>query len=170
MALPRKLKNLNVFNNAESLLGQIGAFTVPKLQRKMEDWRGGGMDSGVKIDLGGGDDGLQAEWTLGGLDLNTIRQFGGSISSVQLRFAGAYQRDDTGEVDAVEIVLRGRHEEIDMGEAKAGEDTEQKMITHCTYYKLSVNGRVEIEIDVLNMIYIVNGTDILAEQRKALGI
>ena len=32
---------------------------------------------------------------------------------VMLRFAGAYQRDDTGQVDAVEVVVRGRHEEIE---------------------------------------------------------
>ncbi|OUY08713.1 phage major tail tube protein [Acinetobacter populi] len=170
MALPSKLKNLNLFNDAESLLGQVATVTLPKLQRKLEDWRGGGMDGNVKIDLGAGDDGLQLEWTIGGLDLTSIRQFGGSISSVQLRFAGAYQRDDTGTVDAVEVVMRGRHEEIDMGEQKAGDDTEQKMVTHCTYYKLTVNGRVEVEIDVLNMKYIVNGVDILAEQRKALGM
>lgn len=170
MALPSKLKNLNLFNDAESLLGQVATVTLPKLQRKLEDWRGGGMDGNVKIDLGAGDDGLQLEWTIGGLDLTSIRQFGGSISSVQQRFAGAYQRDDTGTVDAVEVVMRGRHEEIDMGEQKAGDDTEQKMVTHCTYYKLTVNGRVEVEIDVLNMKYIVNGVDILAEQRKALGI
>lgn len=169
MALPSKLKNLNLFNNAESLMGQTGGVTLPKLARKLESWRGAGMDGTVKIDLGAAED-LTIEWTIGGLDLTSIRQFGGSISSVQLRFAGAYQRDDTGTVDAVEVVVRGRHEEIDMGEAKAGDDTEQKIITHCTYYKMTVNGRVEVEIDILNMKYIVNGVDILAEQRKALGI
>ncbi|WP_181015454.1 phage major tail tube protein, partial [Pseudomonas amygdali] len=29
-------------------------------------------------------------------------------NAVQLRFAGAYQRDDTAEVDAVAVVVRGR--------------------------------------------------------------
>lgn len=170
MALPKKLKNLNVFNDAESLKGQIGGVTLPKLARKLENWRGGGMDAPVKIDLGAADD-LTMEWGIGGLDLTTVRQFAKpGVAGVQIRFAGAYQRDDTGDVDAVEIVVRGRHEEIDFGEAKAGEDTEQKIITHCAYYKLVVNGRTEVEIDILNMICIVNGTDMLAAQRKALGL
>ena len=170
MGLPRKLKNMNLFNDAQSLVGEVSSVTLPKLQRKLEDWRGGGMDGNVKIDLGMGDDGIQLEWAIGGLDLQSIRQFGGSISSVQLRFAGAYQRDDTGAVDAVEVVVRGRHEEIDFGESKAGDDTEQKMVTHGTYYKLTVNGRVEVEIDVLNMICMIDGKDILAAQRKAIGL
>ena len=31
------------------------------------------------------------------------------------------QRDDTGEVQAVELVVRGRHKEVDSGEWKTGE-------------------------------------------------
>ena len=75
------------------------------------------------------------------------------------RFAGAYQRDDTGEVDAVEVVVKGRHEEIDMGDQEPGEDTEHKVVTNCTYYKLTVNGVVEIEIDILGFKETIGGVD-----------
>ena len=88
----------------------------------------------------------------------------------QLRFAGAYQRDDTGAVDAVEVVVRGRHEEIDMGDAKPGDDTEFTVKTAVSYYKLSINGVVEIEIDLVNMIEVAGGVDRLAEQRRAIGL
>ena len=71
---------------------------------------------------------------------------------------------------AVEVVVRGRHEEIDFGDSKPGEDTEQKITTTCTYYKLSVDGNVEIEIDLLNFVFMVNGEDRLAEHRKAIGL
>ncbi|MBC7201814.1 MAG: phage major tail tube protein, partial [Pseudomonas balearica] len=40
----------------------------------------------------------------------------------------------------------------------------------CTYYKLSVDGNVEIEIDLLNFVFMVNGEDRLAEHRKAIGL
>ena len=109
--------------------------------------------------------------TLGGWDLIAVRQFGATkVDGVQLRFAGSVQRDDTGEVSAVEIVARGRHEEIDFGEATPGEDTEHKINTALSYYKLSVDGEVLVEIDLLNFVYIVNGKDLLAAHRKALGI
>jgi P2 family phage contractile tail tube protein len=169
MALPRKLKNLMLFNTGLAYIGEVGSFTCPKLARKLEDWRGGGMDTGVKVDMGG--EMLEAEWSCGGPMRDVLRQFGAvGVADVQLRFVGAYQNDDSGTVDSIEIVLQGRHEEIDMGEAKPGEGGEFKVKTQCAYYKLSWNGVTEIEIDALGMVMIVGGVDRLAEIRDALGI
>lgn len=171
MALPRKLKNMNTFNDGTSYLGLSKSVTLPVLGRKMESYRGGGMNGPVKIDHGLSDDGIQLEWTLGGLDLVVLRQYGiTQVDGVQLRWSGAYQQDDTGEVVAVEVTVRGRHEEIDMGDAEPGEDTEHSITTTCSYYKLTVNGNTEIEIDILNMIEIVGGVDRLAQQRTAIGV
>lgn len=171
MALPKKLKHLNLFNDGNSYLGVAKSVTLPKLGRKMEAYRGGGMDGPAKVDLGHSDDGMQMEWTLGGWDLLALRQFGTTkADGVPLRFAGSVQRDDTGEVSAVEVIVRGRHEEIDFGDAEPGEDTEHKITTALTYYKLSVDGSDLIEIDLLNFIYKVDGKDLLEEHRKALGI
>lgn len=171
MAMPRKLKNMNLFNDGVSYAGVAKSCTLPPLARKMEAFRGAGMNGPVKADLGMSDDGLQFEWTLGGLDLTALKQFGAiKADGVMLRFAGAYQQDDTGETVACEIVVRGRHETIDMGEAAPGEDTEHKITTTCTYYKLIVNGEEIIEIDLLNFIEKVNGVDLLEAQRKAIGL
>lgn len=171
MALPKKLKHMNLFNDGISYVGQCGSVTLPKLARKMEAWRGGGMAGPVKVDLGYSDDGIQFEWTLGGWDLTALKQFGlTQADGVMLRWAGSTQRDDTGEVSAVEVVVRGRHEEIDFGESKSGEDTEHKFVTTCTYYKLTVDGEVVFEIDLLNFIDNVGGDDRLAEHRQALGL
>lgn len=171
MAMPRKLKNMNLFNDANSYLGVAKSVTLPALGRKMEAYRGGGMNGPVKADLGFSDDGIQVEWTLGGLDLIVLKQFGATkADGVPLRWVGAYQQDDTGEVVAVEIVARGRHESIEMGDAAPGEDTEHKITTTCSYYKLIVDGEEVIEIDLLNFIEKVGGVDMLEPQRNALGI
>ncbi|ARB30659.1 phage major tail tube protein [Pseudomonas tolaasii] len=171
MAMPRKLKNLNLFNDGNSYLGVAKSVTLPALGRKMEAYRGGGMNGPVKSDLGFSDDGIQFEWKTGGLDLISLRQFGAvNASSVALRFSGPYQQDDTGETSNVEVVVRGRHETIEMGEAKAGEDTEHSMKTTCSYYKLTVDGEEIIEIDLLNFVEKVNGVDMLEKHRTAMGI
>lgn len=171
MALPKKLKNMNLYNDGVSYVGVCKSVTLPKLGRKFEQFRGGGMEGPVKVDLGHADDGIKLEWTLGGWDLTALRQYGAvSANGILLRWAGSVQRDDTGEVSAVEVVVRGRHEEIDMGDAKGGEDTEHKYATTCSYYKLTIDGNVEIEIDLLNFIFNVNGKDMLAEHRKAIGL
>lgn len=171
MAMPRKLKNLNLFNDGNSYLGLVKSLTLPSLGRKMEGYRGGGMNGPVKADLGMSDDGIQFEWKTGGLDLISLRQFGAvNASSVALRFSGPYQQDDTGEISNVEVVVRGRHETIEMGDAQPGEDTEHSMTTTCSYYKLTVDGEEIIEIDLLNFVEKVNGVDMLEKHRTAMGI
>lgn len=170
MAMPRKLKNLMLFNDANIYRGVVKSVTLPVLGRKMEKYRAAGMNGPVSADLGFSDDGIQLEWKTGGLDLVSLKQFGMvNASGVAMRFAGAYEQDDTGEVSAVEIVVRGRHETIEMGEAKPGEDTEHSMKTTCTYYKLTVDNEEIIEIDLLNFIEKVGGVDMLEKQRNALG-
>ena len=171
MALPSKLKNMNLFNEGSAYTGLVKSVTLPPLARKMESFRGGGMNGPAKADLGLSDDGIQFEWNAGGLLIQALKQFGAvSASGVPLRFVGAYQADDTGVVSAVEIIVRGRHETIEMGDAAPGEDTEQKVTTTCTYYKLAIDGADVIEIDVLNFIEKVDGVDLLEAQRQALGI
>ena len=78
-------------------------------------------------------------------------------------------KHDTGETSAVEIVVRGRHEEIDFGNQKQGDDTETSVKTIWSYYKLTIDGKVIVEIDIPNMIEIVNGVDLMAKHRANIG-
>ncbi|PHN59856.1 phage tail protein [Pseudomonas sp. ICMP 8385] len=171
MALAKKLKHFNLFNDGNVYGGIAKTVTLPKLARKMEAYRGGGMDGPVKVDLGFGDDGIVLAWTLGGWDLLALRQFGAvRADGVALRFAGSVQREDDGRTSSVEIFVRGRHEEIDFGESTPGEDTEHQINTTCTYYRLTVDSEVIIEIDLLNLVFIVDGEDLLAAHRKNIGL
>lgn len=169
MGFPSKLKNFNVFNDGESYMGQVAEINLPKLVRKMEEWRGGGMNRPLKIDFGG--EALSMEWTCGGMMRGVLNQYGiTKHDGVQIRFAGAYVAEDSDNHDAVEIVIRGRHSEIDPGTAKPGDDTAFKVTTEISYYKLTINGEEVIEIDAVAMIEKVNGTDLLAKQRRAIGL
>lgn len=168
MALPRKLKDFNLFGNGEDWQGQISEITLPKLSRKMEEFSPNGSDGVVEIDFG--QEKIELEWTAAGLLESAMDGYAGTIDGTQLRFVGAYERDDTGDVDAVDIVIRGRHREIDMGTAKKGDNNEIKLVTSCAYYKLSINGKTIYEIDILGRKFFKNGKDILANRRAALGI
>lgn len=169
MAIPKKLKDMNLFGNGDSYQGVIESFTQPKLTRKMEEWRGGGMDAPIDIDLGM--EKLTCEWAIGGIVPAIFDNFGtAELSRELLRLEGFYERDDTGETSAVTIVLRGRHSEIDMGEAKPGENTSHKITSSLTYYKLTVDGKNVLEIDVPGMVFKVNSKDRYAARRRALGL
>ena len=171
MALPKKLKHMNIFNDGNSHQGEAKSVTLPNLTRKLEAFRAAGMDGPVKADLGMGDDGIQLSYVLGGWSLIALRQYGAvRADGVMPRFMGSVQRDDTGEISAVEVVVRGRHEEIDGGDSTPGEDTEHTITTACTYYKLTVDGEVIIEIDLLNFVFIVDGVDLLEQHRRNIGL
>jgi P2 family phage contractile tail tube protein len=169
MALPRKLKNFNLFNDAQSYLGLVPEITLPKLMRQMESYRAGGMNGPVKLDLGQGE--MEAEITLGGIVTQVFKQYANTrVDGILMRFAGAYQEDATGAVSAVEVVMRGRYEEIDSGNSKVAESNDMKAKLVLSYYKLTIDNEEIIEIDLTNMIERVGGVDMLAKQRQALGI
>ncbi|HDH0599436.1 TPA: phage major tail tube protein, partial [Klebsiella pneumoniae] len=68
MALPRKLKHLNIFNAGNNWMGIAESVTLPKFTRKLENYRGGGMPGSVGIDLGLDDGALDTEMTIGGTE------------------------------------------------------------------------------------------------------
>jgi len=169
MALPKQLKDFNLFGDGENWQGQIPELNIPKLARKAEEYRAGGMDGTVEIDLGM--EKIEFEWTAGGLIDAIFDGFGApTLDANQLRFTGAYMRDDTAETVAVEIIVRGRHREIDPGTAKAGNNNQIGVVTSCSYYKLIVDGEDVIEIDVPGYVFKIRGEDRLAAKRTALGL
>ena len=169
MGMPRTLKDMMLFNEGLAYIGQVSSVTLPTLSRKMEEWRGGGMGGVAEMDMGL--EAMELKSTFGGPMRDILRQFGVTAANgVYLRFAGAYQDDDTSAVDSVEVIVRGRHKEIEMGDQKVGEAGEFSVPPSIVYYKLVWNGRTEIEIDVLAGIEIIDGIDRRAEIRAALGI
>ncbi|MEY2863143.1 MAG: hypothetical protein RLY58_850 [Pseudomonadota bacterium] len=172
MGMPSKLKNFLCHKGegqAAAYQGKVTEVELPKLARKLEDFRSGGMDGTVSVDLG--QEKMEMKLTVGGFMVELYRDFAKpGVNGVPLRFSGAYQRDDTCAVQSVEVYCRGRLAEIDTGKAKAGDDTEQTFSYHINYYRLRVDGRDEMEIDVINMKCIVDGVDRLAEIREAIGL
>lgn len=169
MALPRKLKYCNVFVDGVSFVGEAVELVLPKLTQKSEDFRSGGMPGPVDINLGL--EKLEAEVTFGGPVDEVLRGFQNpKISDTLIRFMGSMQRDDSGQVDAFEIEMRGRWTELDFGSWKAGENSEFKTKAALTYYKLMVNGETRAEIDLVNHILIIDGKDLYEAHRSAIGL
>lgn len=166
--LPHKLKNFRVFNDGQDYLGIASEVELPKLKMASEEYRGSGMLAPVDIDLGL--EKLELTTTYGGIVVGVLRQFGLTrVDGAMLRFVGAYQGDQALQATAAELVVRGRHMEIDPGTAKAGDDTEWKVQSTLAYLKWTINGVVEVEIDVLANIYRIGGNDRMAAVRAILG-
>lgn len=155
MAIPHKLRLFSCFVNGDNYLGKVTSFTRPKLSRKVEDYQGGGMLGAVGVDLGLEAGALDSTIVFGGVIKALFLEYGAEIDGTRLRFAGEYFTD--GESQLVEVELRGRFTELDGGDSKQGEDTEESYTFKSTYYKFSIDDQPIIEIDLLNFIYKKNG-------------
>jgi len=165
--LPFKLKNFRTFVDGDAYAGEVAEIALPKIATEGESYRGGGMLGAVKTDLGLAE--LEQEETYGGIMPKIAAALGAPAADASMvRFVGAYQSDDNGAVKAAELVVRGRIDELDPGTAAAGKDTEWKVKRSLVYVKWVVDGQVLVEIDILNMIYVVNGVDRMKEIRAAL--
>lgn len=165
--IPKVLKNFNLFANDKSYAGKGEDLTLPKLTKKTEEFRAGGLDAPISIDMGMEE--FQASFTLVEYDKDILKQFGlVDGNAVLLTFKGASQ-DDTN-VSPMVVKLRGMYKEIDMGKVTAGEIAKMQCTILGRYYYLEIDGEELIEIDVPNMTRVIGGKDQMAEIRKALGM
>ncbi len=165
--LPKLIKNMTAFVDGKGYAGKVEDIGPPKLALKMEEYRAGGMDMPVDLDMGM--EKMEASITFTEYSEDLFALFGlVDGNAVALTIRGARQ-DDNG-TDAVIITMRGGFKEQDPGTWKPGDKATLKAAISCRYYKLSINGQDKVEIDAENMIRKINGVDQLAEQRKALGL
>jgi uncharacterized protein len=167
--LPHTLKNLMLFADGDSYQGQVAKLTPPELTRKTEEFRAAGMDGPVEIDLG--QEAMSMEWEAAGILDALFDHYGAPVHDAgQLRLRGSYESDENGSVRAVEIVLRGRHKVVALGEWTPGENNRISVTTAVSYLKISIDSAEKLEIDQAGMVFRVNGSDRLAARRAALGL
>jgi P2 family phage contractile tail tube protein len=167
--LPRTLKNFNVFVDTHSWAGVAESVTIPKITKKTEDYRGAGMIGDVALSLGY--EKLEGEVVYAGFDVKQYRQLGVcGTSDLPVRFVGMYERQDNCTTQIVEIYTRGQAIELDPGDSKNGEKTEIKMSYNYTYYRMEVDGVVEVELDFINGVERFGETDIAKSVKELLGL
>jgi hypothetical protein len=162
------LKNFNLFVDGRGYAGQVEDVNLPKLSIKTEDWRGGGMDGTLALDMGM--EKLEASFTLLSYDRDVLNLWGilpGQETALVMR--GALE-DVGGLVTPVVHVMRCRLREIDPGTNKAGDKPALKITADVHYYQCVHGGISVIEIDVVNMIRRIGQVDRLAAIRAAIGV
>lgn len=168
-ALPRTLKNMNVLVDGHSWAGVASKVNQPKIKKKTEGHRGAGMLGEVDLDMGY--EKLEMDITYTGFDVRQYRQLSRcGTSDLPIRFVGAYERQDTCTTQHVEMYVRGQAVELDPGEAELGSKSETKMSYSLTYYRLEVDGVVEVELDFINGIERFGNTDLAQELKRILGL
>lgn len=165
MAMPKILKNFNLYLDGANFIGKCDEVTLPNLQIITEDHRGGGMDAAARVDMGM--ETPELGFTMAEHAVAIYRQFGlRNQNAVQAVFRGALI-DDTTATPYI-VTARGMYTELDGGTVAVGGKNPLSGTISLRYYKLEVNGQTVIEIDVDNMKRIINGTDQLEEMRNIL--
>jgi P2 family phage contractile tail tube protein len=168
--MPKVTRDFHLMADGRSYIGLIQSFEAPKLQKKTEDILNGGMIGAVEIDMHL--EKLECSWTANEHNAQMLALFGMvDQQGVMLRVRLAVENCAPGAAaEPVEYVLRGIVKEIDDGSAEVGKKSEIKYSMGLSYYKKVVNNVPVLEVDFINYVYRVNGVDLYAARRAALGI
>ncbi|MFM7469816.1 MAG: phage major tail tube protein [Vampirovibrionales bacterium] len=163
------LKNFSLFLNGDSYKGKAEDVTPPKFTFKTEEYRLGGMDVPLNVEMGM--EALTLSFTLMAYNKEALKLMGNTLLPTRFVLKGALQDELVGTIQPVEIVAVGRFKSVDLGQWKAGEASKIQFESMALpYYSYSQNGELLHLIDVNNMVRVINGFDQLAAQRLALGL
>jgi phage tail tube protein FII len=181
--LPKVLKNFNLMINGVGYAGRVQEVTLPKLAHKTEEFRLGGLDTPVQVDMGL--EKLESELTLSEYDSHVIKLFGiedestipiplrgsplgftgfGSTNSNKIGFTlrGGLSDELNDKVIPTVVYYEGAIIELDFGQWKAGENAPLKMRLALRYYRLTIDNENLVEIDVDNRVRKINKYDQIA--------
>lgn len=168
MAARDVIKNINLFVDGRGYAGQIDDFNPPKLSLQTEEFRGGGMDGPIDLEMGM--EKLVTDFSLISYDRDVLSLWGVRKGATVPFVAREALESFDGTVTPVKHTMRGKIIEHDPGSHKPGTAPKLKTSMSLTYYKLEHGGRLVHEIDVENMVRTIDGVDVLAEIRRALGM
>lgn len=166
--LPKIIKDAILSVEGTAFAGRIENIEWPKLARKMEEWRGGGMMGAVEVDLGA--EKMEMSFEMPEQDAELLKQFGAtSVGAIRFRINASAENDSPdNSSDAIEVIATGRIKEIELGQYKGGDLQQSKYAVALATFKYSNNGSDILDIDHLNNIFKVAGTDLLEKRRENL--
>jgi P2 family phage contractile tail tube protein len=168
MALPASLKGFTAVVDGFGTFGILNSGQLPKLTTKMEDFRDGGMDGVVELDMG--QEKMEAEYGFAEYRQDLLSMWGLLGQTVTFILTGSME-NETGDVTPIVGTLTGVCKMSDSGDWKSGgEKSELKLTMAVRFYQLFVDSVETYYIDVENCIRRINGVDQLAARRQALGI
>lgn len=163
--------NYEVFAGGQRKLG-TSEIALPKIEPMTSTLSGAGIGGEIEMPTPGMTGSLETELTWRTVNERNMEMLKTGAQDLELRNANEVYDAGTGliKVQAIKINLRGLLKSGDLGSLKPADHTDTKTTIETIYLKITIDGKRIVEIDKLNYIYYVNGTDYLADVRKALGL
>lgn len=168
MSLNYILRKFVVFADGYGKLGEGENCKLPTMEVNSEEFRGGGMDAPLKIDLGM--NALSFEFRLSSFDPQVYKLWGlypGNAKQFTMR--GSLAHNDGSPYPAI-AACRGNLHKSDADALEPAKKIIHTFTIELEYYKLTIGEELIYEIDIINGKRIVGGVDQLRTDRIALGI
>lgn len=169
--VPEKLTGYSVFLNGTDYLG-VANVTLPSFEAMTASVTG----AGIAGEIDSPSVGLFGPMSCA-LNWRTIEQTAARLQapvSHAIDFRGNQQTYDTvaGQyLDVgVKVSVRAVPKTFNLGNFEQNAVTDSSNEFEITYIKVVINGKIMIELDKYNFIYIVNGVDYMAAKRANLGL
>jgi len=161
------LKGFSAFLDGYGYAGNVDAVQLPTLEVVKEDYRAGGMDGSVALDMGMSP--MEADVTISSIEPKALATWGlGEGYLIKLIIRGAVESTD-GNVEGIVAYLRGSIRSITFSEFTPGKPATVKITMDVREYKYTQNDTVVYDIDVVNSKRVIDGYDAIAWKRNLLG-
>ena len=169
--IPETLINFRIYGDGTDMLGTAD-LTLPKMDAMTDTVKGAGIAGEVEVPVRGNfkSSELQAKWRT--IDPNAAKLFTQTSHDIDCR--GAFQVQDPGtgalDVQAVKLFCRVMPKGFELGKFEVAKMTDTTTSFEVLYLKLTINGKVVMELDKLNSVCKIGDTDLMADVREALGL
>lgn len=162
--------NFAVYEDSNEFLG-MAEVTLPEISSITQEIKGAGISGTLEAAIIGHIEAMSLT-----LNFRTVQQSAISLMEPRnhtITLMAAQQESDTVKgtkvVRAVKHVMIINSKKFAPGKVAPASPAEASGEYGASYYATYIDGKKVLEIDILNFIYFVNGTDYLADVRKAIG-
>lgn len=162
--------NFSVFEDSIEYLGMSEA-TLPEVSNLAEEIQGAGISGNVEAVVLGHIEAMTLTLNFRTVTKAAIRLAEPRIHNIDLRAAQQVRNTQTGIIETVKAkhVMRVVPKKFAPGKLAAASAADASGEYAVSSYTLYLDGKKAVEIDPLNFVYYINGTDYLETVRRALG-
>ena len=167
-----EISHANVYAEDGSYLGSFEEVTLPEIKHLTREHLTTDMGGKIKIPSTT-TEAMAITFKAKSYSQSFDRLAANPLRVVRLQIRANMRQSDGGGVFAdvpVRVEVAGQFESTKQGALKAAEASGTEWVMNLNYYRLVIGSEEIIEIDAINMIEKVGGTDMLATVRQLLGI
>lgn len=167
--IPTVLNNFNTYGNGRKYVGVASEISLPSFENMTETIDGAGIGGEIEEAIEGAFGSLETETTF----QNISKEYFDFITQTgNITYRGSMQvlntATQTNDYEGLVITTRGKVKSFELGSLKKGGKGEPKVVREITYIKITIGGTNVLELDKFNMIWKLNGTDLLQKVRSQI--